>query len=758
MAILKSALLASTAFALLATPALAQTAPAPAPDSTEQASTEQVTEAEPETEQDAGEEPQEASQVEDIEVRATSTTPRTSIDSISYNIADDLQASTGTLIDALRNLPSVEVDPEGEVSLRGNSSVTILVDGRPSPLFNGATRAQVLQQIPADQYARIEVMTNPSAAHSAEGSGGIINLISKPTTQRQAAAPTTMGSVRFNAGEDRYNLGLNITRNSQKLTLGANLGLRRDAWNQDQGGTTEYFANATRPASLGVTEAAVHGNQENISLGTNIQYRPSDSLRFSGNLFYIDISNPIYVDSTYVERNQAGNVTNGYSYDGDGAWAGQIGVASLGVVKNFGETGHDWSNDLRLHRMQSRLGLDVLLNDRLPAQADSYERSLNKDVNYNWGFTSAYSRPMDDGSKFKTGYELSSLDLDKDIAQYFGTSHDQLVLDQDTTNQFGVKQTVHALYATYERPYGEKLSAQYGLRLEQTDREVNQITSNETIKWDDLSLYPTLHLSYQLTDQQTLRGSYSRRIERPGAEQLNPYLVRQSPTHYSRGNAYLRPQETDSFEIMWQRRVQQTFYQATAFYRDATGAFTRVTTELEPGIFLSRPENLGSSRSSGLELSANGPITPKLRYSASLTYANIEIDAAGLAQSQDRSGDTVSGRMTLDWRPTAKDFVQVSGVWTGDRINAQGETETEPLFNLGYRRKINEAWSLQLTARDLFDDYGTNSFVTTPAFNQTMSSTSGGRSVFVGFTWNFGQVQGPRREEQFDFSAPSTPN
>lgn len=748
MTIFKSALLASTAFALLATPALAQSN-APAPAKAEPAPKAEA-QAKPEEKQDEN-----ASKVEDIEVRATSTTPRTSIDSISYNVADDLQASTGTLVDALRNLPSVEVDPEGEVSLRGNPSVTILVDGRPSPLFNGATRAQVLQQMPADQYARIEVMTNPSAAHSAEGSGGIINLITKPTN-RPAASPTTnMGSLRVNVGEDRYNLGLNYVRNSQKLTVSSNFGLRRDAWNQDQSGSTDYFGTNARPPSLGVTEAAVHGTQDNISLGTNVQYRASDSLRLSGNLFYIDISNPIFIDSTYVERSPAGSVLNAYSYDGEGEWAGQIGVGSLGVVKTFGKPGHEWSNDLRLHRMQSRMGLDILLADRFPVQADSYERNLNKDVNYTWGFTSAYTRPMDDGSKLKTGYELSYIDLDKDIAQYFGPSRDQLALDDRTTNQFGVKQTVHALYATYERPYGEKLSAQYGLRLEQSNREVNQITSGETIKWDDLSLYPTLHLSYQLTDQQTVRGSYSRRIERPQAEQLNPYLVRQSPTHYSMGNANLRPQETDSFELMWQRRVQQTFYQATAFYRDASGAFTRVTTEMEPGIFLSRPENLGSSRSTGIELAANGPITPKLRYNASLTYANIEIDASGLAQSQNRSGDAVSGRLSFDWRPTAKDFVQVSGIWTGDRINAQGETQTEPLFNLGYRRKINEAWSLQLTARDLFDDYGTTSYVTTPNFSQTMSNTNGGRSLFVGFTWNFGQAQGPRREEQFDFTTPS---
>ncbi|WP_409019716.1 TonB-dependent receptor domain-containing protein [Brevundimonas vesicularis] len=743
MALFRTALLTGTACALLASPVLAQSTQTQ-PEKTQSAETAR------DEEQD---EP--ANQVEDIEVRATSSAPRTSIDSISYSTADDLQASTGTLADALRNIPSVEVDPEGNLSLRGNPSVTVLVDGRPSPMFNGQTRAQVLQQIPANQYERIEVMTNPSAAHSAEGSGGIINLISKQTTKDAAQQTMQLGSVRVNVGEDRYNLGVNLMRNAGKLTLSGNAGIRHDSWRQKSQGTTEYFGSATRPATQAITTGEASGTQDNWMLGGNAQYRLSDTVTLSGNLFYIDIANPIDVDSQYVERNGAGTVVNAYDYDGDGEWAGQIGVASVGMVKNFGETGHEWSNTLNLHRMLSRMGMDLAQLNTVPARPVNYDRTINKDLNYNWTLTSAYVRPMDNGSKLRTGYELNYTDLDKDTLAFQGPALDSLTIDPRTTNQFAVRQAVHALYATYERPFGDDFSAQFGLRAEQTDREVQQLTSGQTIRWDDLSLYPTLHLSYQLNDQQSLRGSYSRRIERPRPDQLNPYLVRNSATSYSEGNPYLRPQETDSFEIMWQKRVRQTFYQATLFYRDADGAFTTVTSELEPGVFLSRPENLGSSRSMGLELVANGALMPKLRYNASLTYADIEIDATGLPQSRDRAGDSLSGRLTLDWRPTDRDFLQVSGVWAARQIQAQGETETEPLFNLGYRRKLNEDWALQLTARDLLDEYGSNSTIITPDFSQQSAHTFGGRSVFVGLTWNFGQ--GPRREEQFDFNAPSTP-
>ncbi|WP_262423443.1 TonB-dependent receptor plug domain-containing protein [Brevundimonas denitrificans] len=128
------------------------------------------------------------------------TAIRTSIDSTSYSLANDLQATTGSLADALRNIPSVDVDPQGGVSLRGDSNVTILVDGRPSGILSGPGRAQALLQLPADQYARIEVMTNPSAAYSPEGSGGVINLITRPTAPRAGVQST--GSVRLNVGDD----------------------------------------------------------------------------------------------------------------------------------------------------------------------------------------------------------------------------------------------------------------------------------------------------------------------------------------------------------------------------------------------------------------------------------------------------------------------------------------------------------------------------------------------------------------------------
>ncbi|MFN7534488.1 MAG: TonB-dependent receptor plug domain-containing protein, partial [Brevundimonas sp.] len=163
-------------------------------------------------------EPAEPTTVGELTVTARNTDIRSSIDSISYSLAEDLQATTGSLADALRNIPSVDVDPQGNVSLRGDSSVTILVDGRPSGILSGPGRAQALLQLPADQYARIEVMTNPSAAYSPEGSGGVINLISRPRAPRPGVQTT--GSIRANVGDNgRWNAGASGSWQRDRLTL-----------------------------------------------------------------------------------------------------------------------------------------------------------------------------------------------------------------------------------------------------------------------------------------------------------------------------------------------------------------------------------------------------------------------------------------------------------------------------------------------------------------------------------------------------------
>jgi outer membrane receptor protein involved in Fe transport len=163
---------------------------------------------------------------------------------------------------------------------------------------------------------------------------------------------------------------------------------------------------------------------------------------------------------------------------------------------------------------------------------------------------------------------------------------------------------------------------------------------------DYFRAYPTLHVGYQITDKQQIKASYSRRIQRPPPFLLNPFVSYQDPLNLRSGNPDLEPQETDAFELMWQLRAGQTFYQATAYLRDTDKAFTEVSTDIGGGILLTRPENIGTRRDYGVELVANGPLTKTLKYNASINIYQQEIDASGVPGATDREGTVFSGRRT----------------------------------------------------------------------------------------------------------------
>lgn len=740
---LKTILLISAAAILPAGTALAQTAETP--------QSEQTAPADPETDESEGE-------VEAVTVISRATDVRTSIDSISYSLADDLQAKTGSLADALRNVPSVDVDPQGNVSLRGDGNVTILVDGRPSAILSGPGRADAVLQLPADRYARIEVMTNPSAAYSPEGSGGVINLITKPTPAGAAQQGVqTTGSVRANIGDDgRWNAGASIARQDGDLTLSADLNYRYDSTDIEFERLREQLDPLTDAVTSSTRSWSEDFEQENDGAfaRATAEYNLSDRTQLTAEVRGAQFEGEGGGRTLYETRDGSGVLTDAYERDSLGRFeAINYGVTGR-LLHQFDDAGHEWSNEIRIDRGENESTQDTVNLFTLPASAPLYEQAENTTDFIIYGLTSAYTRPWSDGSKLRAGYELEIRKPEQTNQVSRGPSEAGLVVIPAFTNAFEAEQTVHALYGTYERPFNDKLSAQFGLRLEQAEVEINQITTNTQASQDYFRAYPTMHVQYQLTDSQMLRASYSRRIQRPQPFQLNPFVSYLDPLNLRSGNPDLEPQETDSIEAMWQMRSGQTFYQATAYYRDTDNAFTDVATDIGGGVLLTRPENLGARRDYGVELVANGKLTETLRYNAAVNAFRQEIDADGIPGGADREGDLITGRLALNWQPTADDFVQISGFWQGDQLLAQGVREAGGMLNIGYRRKLTDDLALNFTMRDVLGTFENNTAYDTPLFRDRTDQKIGLRAAYIGLTWSFGG--GPRRPEQFDFSGPQT--
>ncbi|MBX9615541.1 MAG: TonB-dependent receptor [Caulobacteraceae bacterium] len=756
----KTILLAGAALLAFAPAAIAQTTPAPAgavrPAQTPPAAPAQMPAAPPAQDAPAAEPAEgESAAVDDVVVTGRVTDVRTSIDSISYSLANDLQATTGSLADALRNVPSVDVDPQGNVSLRGDSGVTILVDGRPSGILSGEGRAQALLQLPADRYARIEVMTNPSAAYSPEGSGGVINLITKPTAPR--AGTQTTGSIRVNVGDNgRWNAGASGSWQKDKLTLSGDLSYRSDPGVFAFDRLREQLDPVTGAVlSTSSIDQIVDGEQNGAVGRFTAEYRLTERTQLTGELRGVRFDGTGTSPGLFQTRNAAGTVTSAYRRDGSSDFEFLNWGATGRLLHRFDTSGHEWSNELRYDRNGNENQGVTTSTFLTPPAAPFLERTGQDLDQVNLGFTSAYVRPTADGGRVRLGYEFTDQRPDQEVTFSRGASLATLAVVPGLSNRFEARQTVHALYGTWERPLTEKFSAQAGLRLEQADIEIDDLTGGTSASQDYFRAYPTGHLQYQLSETETLRASYSRRIQRPQPAQLNPFVAFSDPLNRRSGNPDLEPQETDAFEAMWQKRSGQSFYQVTAYLRDTDKAFTEVVTDIGGGVLLSRPENLGSRRDIGLETTANGALHPTLRYSASVSVFRQEIDAAGIPGADDREGTFASGRLSLNWTPTPKDFVQVSGFWQGDSLLAQGTREAGGMLNIGYRRKLTDTLSLNITGRDVLNSFSTTSVFETPLFRERSEQDIRLRAFYIGLSWSLGS--GPRRQpEQFDFSAAPT--
>jgi outer membrane receptor protein involved in Fe transport len=309
------------------------------------------------------------------------------------------------------------------------------------------------------------------------------------------------------------------------------------------------------------------------------------------------------------------------------------------------------------------------------------------------------------------------------------------------------------VYGTYERPLTAKLTAQFGLRVEQVEVEIDQITTGVQENDDYLRAYPTLNLGYELNENQRLRAGYSRRVQRPQPFDLNPFPIFIDEQNQRAGNPRLRPEVTDSFEASWQYRKQANFYLATLYYRHATDGITDVIRQLPDGTFLTTRENLAESRRIGLELTANGRLSPKLTYSANINVAQAEIEPSGLfGVTETRSGTIVGGRLSVSWTPTANDFFQLSGFMQGEQLQAQGVREPMGMLNFGYRRKVDERLSLVFSAQNILDTFNEKTRIDTPAFRDRIERRFLAPAAFLGFIYNFGgENQRRRPEPTFEF-------
>ncbi len=685
-----------------------------------------------------------------VDVTARKEAFYNSIDRKVYNVGKDLQSVAGSASDLLQNVPSVQVDVQGNVSLRGNDNVLILVNGKPSSLMSTTNRADVLAQMPADSIEKIEVITNPSAKYKPDGTAGIINLAVKRKHDSGYS-----GVVRGSVGNDsRSNFGLTANYNPGKYNVFGTVSVRQDdrlrtgedirrhldsatnTFIATEQRTTEHMRPLSRLAQIG----ADYNLDDNNKVGASADYNYRTFFRTA------TVSN--------FARAADGTITGDYDRQRtDPEW--QKTVSFTGTYDHtFADPGRELNAELKHERHWEQEDNHYTNIYRTPAGAASSDYTLIKPTETNNQLTVDYTQPFADGAKLEAGYAGEANKNDMDFrGGFYDPAANAWVVDAARTNRFIYRDTIHAFYATFGRPVGH-FGFLAGLRMEQTNIDTDQATAHLTGKNDYFRVYPSLHLSYNLTDASQFQLNYSHRVHRPESDDLNPFPEYQDPYNLRAGNPQLRPEDTHSIEGGYQYRKDNTTYLATLYFRDTYHAFTTVSRYIDATTLLTTHENLASNRSGGLELGATRDLGPRasLNFSGNAYYS--EVDASNLGYAARRSAIAWEAKLNATWHVTPTNLIQLNTNYRAKRLTAQGYRLPNFIANVGLRHDFKgRNTALVFTLSDVFNSLKERTVIDTPVLHDDVTGRRSSRIFYLGFIYDFGKpAKKPKNDLEFDSS------
>ena len=685
-------------------------------------------------------------QLEKMQVQSTQQKFLNSIDRKVYNVGKEIQSTAGSAGDLLQNVPSVDVDIDGNVSLRGSDNVLILINGRTSALM-GRSRAEVLQQLPASEIDKIEVITNPSAKYKPDGTSGIINIALKKKHDSGLS-----GTVNASAGDrNRYNGGVSLNYHPGAWNFFGSGSLRLD----DRPRVASDIRTITDPVTGAVTHAEKHTTEESRPL-TRIARAGADYAPDADNQFGVAAS---YNRRTFhrhaTDRNLVttgtGAVSSDYDRTRDDPEYEQDIEVSGNYRHTFGED-HELNIEWRSSRTAEQEDNHYVDHFRTPAQADTADNMLIKNTVHSDEAKVDYTRPWGEDGRLEAGYNL---DDERYGAIFRGEFLDpvsgRFVLDTTKTNSFNYDRAVHAFYTTYARTFGA-FGFMAGLRPELTYGKSYSPTTGATGHNDYTRVYPTLHLSDHLTDRHELQLNYSHRVRRPEIDDLNPFPEYADPFTLRAGNPNLRPEDIHSIEAGYSYHNGDTTFTSTVYDRRTYHGFTNFTTDLGGGVLLTTHANLATSNAAGLEVTANTDFgkLASLNFSSNTFYNTI--DASNLGFSASKSDVSWLAKLGVTLHLPRDTQVQFNTNSSSARLTPQGERRPTWVANLGARHDFaKKKAAVVLTVSDLFNSLKETNVLDTPLLKETVMRRRSSRIVYLGFIYNFGAPAKKNKDDSLKF-------
>ncbi|NRR93084.1 TonB-dependent receptor [Winogradskyella undariae] len=712
------------------------------------------------------------STLNEVMVVAERTTVEIKLDKKIYNIGQDLTTAGGTVSDALNNVPSVDVDVEGAISLRGNENVRILINGKPSAMA-GFGDSNILSQLPAEAIERVEVITSPSARYDAEGTAGILNII-----LRQKETLGFNGSINLTAGNPD-NLGVSATLNyrKEKYNLFSNFGWRYSDAPRTTFTDVDYFDTLNDDGSVDEPEfrrisedKKVDRLSRNYNANIGMEYFLDESSSITGSLFYnfgndSDVSknnsdrfnNNVIVERT-LRMERETEKDNGYQ-------------VALNYVKKFGEdSDHKLTADFQYEKKKedgiTYLDEDYIYTNQTNPEPFQIEQEFTNEDQNEYLLQADYVLPLGKDSRFEAGYRGS---FENSVTDYQLNQENLdtgiLEINDVNSNIFDYTENVNALYTQYGSKIG-KFSFLFGLRLENTQLKgkINSLLNEDELvaefgfpidtDFDNnyLGLFPTVNFIYNLTDsdsgnEESITLGFNRRINRPRGWYINPFPSRSSRTNIFQGNPNLAPAYSSTFDLGYLKRWEELTLTSSVYYQYETDSFERVqentgqTTTDGIDIIRTIPINLATNKRIGTELGIMYSPEKWLRLNSSFNFFQFETegDFNGVDYGAKNTSwfARFSSKVTL---PLAIDW-QTSAFYRGARQEAQSDTEGIFSLDLAFSKEIlNKKATISVNVRDLLNSRKYKSVTTTDFYSSYSEFQWRQRQVNVSFIYRFNQM------------------
>lgn len=676
--------------------------------------------------------------LQEVEVRAERSQMEFKLDRRVFNVGKDLTNAGNSAADILDNVPSVSVDPEGNVSLRGSQGVRILVNGKPSGLLS-AGETEALLRMQGDIIQSVEVITNPSARYEAEGEAGIINIILKKNQEKgvngsfglTAGHPTNYGaSYNLNLRRQSWNFFSNFGIDYRKSPGGGSSTQRFF----DNGALSEYYTTNTDQFRGGLGGYLQLGADWNIDekniLTTSFLYRAGDEDN-DGSVVYRDF-----------DGNQ--NVLETTSRDIDEQEEEHNLEASLDYTKTFDKKDQElkvtfkYIVDDDTEIAQYEQTVDDSANSLL-------QRSRNTEDEINFLFQTDYVHPFTENSKVEGGLRTAIRTVNNDFLLE-EEENGEFITNPSFDDQLKYTENIYAAYLIGAHEFGA-FSFQGGVRAELSDITAALIRSDQSNDQDYLSFFPSASLSYELTETQQLQVSYSRRLSRPYFRRLLPFSNFNDPRNNSIGNPNLRPEFTDSYELGYLRYFDRGTMLSSIYYRNTSGVIERLTLPADDGTSIDYPVNLSTRNSYGLEFNFSYDLTDAWDVTTDFNFFRAIVD--GQFEGIDYSADTYSWNSRLNSKLDVGDLVQLQASfrYQAPQKTTQGRRLSSGSIDLaGSLDVFSGKGSLTLSARDLFNTRKRRSVVDLPNFKaESVFQWRQTRRVVLTFNYRLNQDKRPMR-------------